>query len=569
MDIEKIIEDYKSGLGIYDVCEKYHIGKLKLKKLLTDNGVEIRKKGKQPMDKSSFAVKDYSIKKYKEHEGFHYVAIDKKSGIKYNDYMNDGGFLTSHIKKEYGIETPTLYDRRLYYMKTGNYWWEQWFNIVEEKNEEFKIKCPYCNWGTNDECNKSGAFTHHLTSIHHITIKEHLKKHQEDYCYFKKQAKVIEKEKHLEDPNNYVICPICGKKMPKITYSHLKGVHMLGMTEFKKKYPEVKIMSNEMLEQAKRDFKKGNLVVSKNRFISSYEKEIGEYLNSIGVKHDANRQILIGKEIDILVNDKHIGIEFDGLKFHSEFFGKKGHKYHLDKTIKCNEKGYGLIHIFEDEYINNKDIVLHKLKHILGKDNDLDKICGRKIQVKEIYSNDAKEFLQKYHIQGFYKSSVYIGGFYKDKLVAVMAFKNGNIKNENWELVRFATDYNYIYQGVGSKLFTYFIRNYKPSSIISFADRRWTLWSNNNLYTKLGFELESITKPDYRYYNENVEKYKRFHKMSMSKSILHKKYGYPMTMTELEMARDLGYDRIWDCGLFKYVWTNPENEIKVEETIVS
>ena len=27
-----------------------------------------------------------------------------------------------------------------------------------------------------------------------------------------------------------------------------------------------------------------------------------------------------------------------------------------------------------------------------------------------------------------------------------------------------------------------------------------------------------------------------------------------MTMTELEMARALGYDRIWDCGLFKYVW---------------
>ncbi len=25
-------------------------------------------------------------------------------------------------------------------------------------------------------------------------------------------------------------------------------------------------------------------------------------------------------------------------------------------------------------------------------------------------------------------------------------------------------------------------------------------------------------------------------------------------MTELEMARTLGYGRIWDCGLFKYIW---------------
>ena len=25
-------------------------------------------------------------------------------------------------------------------------------------------------------------------------------------------------------------------------------------------------------------------------------------------------------------------------------------------------------------------------------------------------------------------------------------------------------------------------------------------------------------------------------------------------MTENEMTKSLGYDKIWDCGLFKYVW---------------
>ena len=33
-----------------------------------------------------------------------------------------------------------------------------------------------------------------------------------------------------------------------------------------------------------------------------------------------------------------------------------------------------------------------------------------------------------------------------------------------------------------------------------------------------------------------------------------KKYGFDKSMTELEMARELGYDRIWDCGLIKYVY---------------
>ena len=106
METEKIIIDYKDGMGIYDVCEKYHIGKLKLKKILADNGVEIRKKGKQPMDKSSFVVSDYNIRKYEERDGFHYIAKDKTSGVIYNDYLNNGGFLTSHIRMEYGIEIP-------------------------------------------------------------------------------------------------------------------------------------------------------------------------------------------------------------------------------------------------------------------------------------------------------------------------------------------------------------------------------------------------------------------------------------------------------------------------------
>lgn len=552
--MEELIKDYQNGMGIYDICAKYHMGKIKVKLILSENGVEIRKKGKQPMDKSSFVVSDYNIKKYEEHKGFHYVAIDKNSGVSYQDHMNNGGFLTSHIEREYGVEVPSLYERRKYYMETGNYWWEQWFDIVEEKDEEYTIKCPYCDWGTNDEENKSGAYTHHLTSTHHITIKEHLVNHPEDCKYFKKQVKKIEYDLRMNDPDKYVICPICGRKMPKITYSHLRSAHNIGMYEFRKKFPNANILSNEMLEQTIRDQKLCNLKVSKHRFISSYETEINEYLTSIGIEHETNRQILIGKEIDILIPSVRIGIEFDGLQWHTEWFGKKDKDYHLNKTLLCNERGYGLIHIFEDEYVNKRDIVISKIKHLIKMDNDLPKIAGRKVSVREILSSEAKDFLEKYHIQGFHRSTVYIGAFYNNELVAVMSLKKGNVKNKDWELTRFATNYNYTYQGIGGKLFKYFTRTYDPLYVISFADRRWTLWPTDNLYTKIGFELEGVTRPDYRYYNSKIDRFKRVHKMTMSKIALHKKYGFPMTMTEKEMAKELGYDRIWDCGLYKYVW---------------
>ena len=113
-----------------------------------------------------------------------------------------------------------------------------------------------------------------------------------------------------------------------------------------------------------------------------------------------------------------------------------------------------------------------------------------------------------------------------------------------------ATKINYLCHGVCGKLFKVFVDTYTPIEVKSFADRRWTLNADNNLYTALGFKLEDTLKPDYRY----VVGLKRLHKFNFRKSILHKKYGLPLTMTESEMCQTLGFDKIWDCGLFKYVW---------------
>ena len=124
--------------------------------------------------------------------------------------------------------------------------------------------------------------------------------------------------------------------------------------------------------------------------------------------------------------------------------------------------------------------------------------------------------------------------------------KTGN----NWELNRFASDNNLLCVGVAGKLFSFFVNHYNPNIVKSFADRRWTISSENNLYTKLGFKLEDISKPDYRY----VDRYKRIHKFNFRKQVLHRKYGFPLTMSEKEMADNLGIYRIWDCGLFKYIW---------------
>ena len=41
-------------------------------------------------------------------------------------------------------------------------------------------------------------------------------------------------------------------------------------------------------------------------------------------------------------------------------------------------------------------------------------------------------------------------------------------------------------------------------------------------------------------------------KVELNEEMICKEY------LETEMAKELGYDRIWDCGLIKYVYRNPD-----------
>lgn len=286
---------------------------------------------------------------------------------------------------------------------------------------------------------------------------------------------------------------------------------------------------------------------------SKGENELYEYVCSLigkeNVQH-SNRTILNGYEIDIFIPNLKIGIEYNGLRWHSSKFKSKN--YHLTKTLEANKQGIKLIQIFEDEYILKKNIVLSKIKRLLLKNYDLPKIMARKCIIKHLDKNLAKDFLNKNHIQGYNGCTTSLGCFYDDNLIGVMTFEQ---YGKEWILNRFATDNNIICQGVGGKLFSYFTKKYNPSSVKSFADRRWTINEENNLYVKLGFKVDEILKPDYKYVNASHPT-ERIHKFNFRKKLLYKRYSIDKTKTESELTEELGYYKIWDCGLIRYIWKN-------------
>ena len=288
---------------------------------------------------------------------------------------------------------------------------------------------------------------------------------------------------------------------------------------------------------------------------SHAENEIYDFIfTELGVKNaiKRNKTIIPPKELDIYLPSQNLAIEFNGLRWHSEKF-QKDKMYHINKTLDCQKKGVGLIQIFEDEWEKRKEIVKHKIKHLLNCDCNLPKIFARKCFVKEISKNECDDFMEEYHIQGKTVSSLRFGAFYNDKLIGVMSFLKTE-KNGEYILNRFTTDYSYKISGVGGKILHYFKEKYAPEKIISFADRRWTINEENNLYTKLGFTLDGILQPDYRYYLDSTSKIERIHKFNFRKRTLHKKYGFGLSMTESQMAEKLKAYKVWDCGLLRYVW---------------
>jgi hypothetical protein len=277
---------------------------------------------------------------------------------------------------------------------------------------------------------------------------------------------------------------------------------------------------------------------------SKQEKDILNFVKQHykGIIIENDRNILKPKELDIVLPELKIAIEYCGLYWHSnEFMGKN---YHLDKLEKCNKVGYRLITIFEDEWIHKRDIVESKILNILSV-SETTNIFARKTKIVNISIKDRNQFLNTHHIQGEAAGSVNIGLEYDGKLVSVMSFKKRS--RGVYELIRFASSCNVV--GGFSKLLIYFKINYEWTGIVSFADLRWSS-QEKNVYLSNGFELDSVLKPEYRYIIGKERKHKFGFRHKHLKKMLD---NYDQILSEATNTLNNGIYRIYDCGLARFV----------------
>jgi len=435
------------------------------------------------------------------------------------------------------------------------------------KSNKGNIICKICN---SSETTRSMAM--HLKWVHNIKTEEYIQKHGEFRPKNLKNTNLLK--------NSNFKCEICNTKvksnqhlMYHITQNHpdISQTNYILKYFYKNNPPlckcgcggTVEILINGRncdlnKETYNRDYIKGHWdweVFTGIGKQSKEEIELTDFIKKIykGTIETSKRGIIKNREIDIYLSELKIGIEYNGLYWHSEKGGRMK-EYHINKMKEANKNGIRLIQIFSDEWLQKKEIVKNKIQSILKLTTPHQKIYARKCIIKEIHNPKIKnDFLNQNHIQGEDRSKIKIGLFYEEDMVAIITFSKprmilGEKLNQEgvWELSRYATSQNII--GGASKLIKYFERNHQPSQIYSYSDNRWTD-PKNNMYISSGFKNIRTSKPGY-YYTKNY--LTKFHRFRFSKQNLKKK-GIDITnKTEKQIMDDLGYTRIWDCGTTRY-----------------
>ena len=264
----------------------------------------------------------------------------------------------------------------------------------------------------------------------------------------------------------------------------------------------------------------------------------------------SDRKIINPYEIDIYLPELKLAFEYNDVYWHNEL--NKPNDYHKMKSDLCEEKGIQLIHIWEDDWLYKQNIIKSMILNKLNKTPN--KIYARKCVIKEVDSKNSKEFLNQNHIQGFIGSPIRLGLYFNNELVSLMTFgkkrlfmKSSSYEGE-YELLRYCNKLNTSVIGGASRLFQYFLKNYNPKQITTYADRSY---SNGNLYKQLGFKFVHKTEPNYYYVVGDLRK----HRFNFRKDILVKN-GYDSNKSEHEIMMKRKIYRIFNAGNLKFIYTS-------------
>ena len=178
-------------------------------------------------------------------------------------------------------------------------------------------------------------------------------------------------------------------------------------------------------------------------------------------------------------------IEWSPFGDHSSRIDKN---YHKLKSEIARKNNYSCMMIWDWD---NKNAIYN---YFIGK---RETIYARVCEIKLINESESKKFIENYHFQGYAKANITYGLYYNNELISIMSFDKPRYnKNYQWEIIRYCSSKNVI--GGAEKLFNHFIKDYNPSSIVSYCDLSKF---SGRTYKKLGFVPIRVNVPSLHWYN--------------------------------------------------------------------
>lgn len=380
--------------------------------------------------------------------------------------------------------------------------------------------------------------------------------------FCKKHAKLFRQVAgyHMTGSN----CPDCAVELAKLKTTDTKDMFLDKATKVfgdKFDYSNVEYIGSKLkveirckehgivFRQTPMSHLHGNVGCKKcSNVFSTAEMELGDFLAGISPVVRNNRELLGGKEIDILLPEKGIGVEFNGSVWHSERYSKNPKWHMLEKQKMCEQLGIRLIHVADFE---DKTVVRKTLAHILGADQETHYARNCEVIVMAASDSVVNDFLNRNHLQGAINSGTAYCLTIRGSVVAVMVFskcssERGCKDSGRYELRRFSSCCRVV--GGAGKLFSRFLRTTAEcTSVVSYSDNRWF---TGGMYKKLGFTQTKLLTPDYKYVKDKVVMPKI--KFKRSELARRQDIKFNPKETEVQNSNRNGWYRIWDCGKKKW-----------------
>jgi len=280
---------------------------------------------------------------------------------------------------------------------------------------------------------------------------------------------------------------------------------------------------------------------------SKPQRDIGIFLSQFGDVVHNTRMIIPPFEIDCYLPDLRLGVEYHGLYWHSEGldnrYGQRFNRFiHQEKALSAMASKISLMQIWDYEWNTTADLLKSMILHKLHKSI---RIGARSLRLDIVNDTIANKFFSINHLQGHRSAAITIALRNDTNYYGMMSFNRH--PNGTWEIIRMATLSGIAINGGASKMLKYFIKNYKPIKIITYADLRH---SHGNVYKSLGFSSNGFTKPGYFYYKgTQILSRHRCQKHKLNDLL----YDFDNSKSESSNMFDNGYRRCWDAGHLRFV----------------